>query len=316
MFKKSLAFLFVLFSAIFILSGETSAQETEVATSSSLTGIALPAGANRVLPGSVPAEITQTFDKIVAAGNGKLQQGESEVLVWAGSNYKKANAAGIVNRLTTALKAAGWQYSVEGEEGGLIVFSVTKEGANRRMLVGFHGATDDALIFSWMELLAANGAVTNSAVTNDYTADVIPPKTQNGGGSIVGTWTNGAMSMNGEKNVDGTITARRGTSFKYIFHPNGTFEFTGYGESTMFGCTTSLFQDKRGRYTINGNRLTLTLTKNFWRKQNGCAPGSNSEQNYKLDPENYTFGTKQNEYGQTLVCLTSATGESCYRREE
>src|SRR5689334_14070144 len=101
MLKKFLSTLFILFSSIFIFNQAAHAQETEAVTSSNLTGVALPAGANRVLPGSVPAEITQTFDKIVAAGNGKVRQGDSEVLVWGGSDYKKANAAGIINRLTS-----------------------------------------------------------------------------------------------------------------------------------------------------------------------------------------------------------------------
>src|SRR3954470_20729717 len=109
MFKKNLAALFVLFSAVFIFSSAVNAQETETATRSNLTGIALPAGANRVLPGSVPAEINDTFDKIIAAGNGKVQKGGTEVLVWAGTDYKKANAVGIVSRLTSTLQTAGWK---------------------------------------------------------------------------------------------------------------------------------------------------------------------------------------------------------------
>jgi hypothetical protein len=317
MFKKNLAALFVLFSAVFIFSSAVNAQETETATRSNLTGIALPAGANRVLPGSVPAEINDTFDKIIAAGNGKVQKGGTEVLVWAGTDYKKANAVGIVSRLTSTLQTAGWKYSVEGNEGGLTVFSAFKEGAARRTIVGFHGATDDALIFSWMELLSAGGSTNNQSQDGLQSENVQNTTVGNtGGGSLVGTWTNGTMGMMGEKNQNGTVTARRGTSFKYVFNPNGTFEFTGYGESTMFGCTTSLFQDKRGRYSISGGQLTLTLTKNFWRKQNACAPASNSEQNYKFDPETYEFRTKQDEYGKTLVCLSNANGESCYRRED
>lgn len=313
MFKKIPAILLVLFSAVFVCSFNARAQESEEAASSNLTGIALPAGANRLLPGSVPAEVSDAFDKIIAAGGGKVRRGNSEVLVWAGSNYKKANAPATVSRLVATLKAAGWQYSVEGEEGGMTVFAAFKEGAPRRAVVGFHGATDDALVFSWMEILSASGNL-SQAETNAQTDDLVSGST--GGGSLVGTWTNGAVGMLGEKYQNGTVAARRGTTFKYVFNANGTFEFTGYAESTMFGCTTSLFQDKRGRYSINGSQITLTLTKNFWRKQNACAPASNSEQNYKLDPETYTYRTKQDEYGKTLVCLANANGESCYRRED
>lgn len=315
MFKRNLQAILFLFSTVFIFSSAVFAQETETAASSNLTGIALPAGANRLMPNSVPAEISDVFDKIIAASGGKVRKGDSEVLVWGGDGYRKANATTTVDRLVSSLKAAGWKYSVEGEEGGMIVFSAFKEGAQRRAVVGFHGATDDALVFSWMELLAANGTANLNQNTNNAQTDDLVQNTT-GGGSIVGTWGNGAMGMMGEKYQNGTVAARRGTSFKYVFHPNGTFEFTGYGESTMYGCTTTLFQDKRGRYSINGDRLVLTLTKNFWRKQNSCAPNSNSEQNYKLDPENYTFSVRRGEYGKDMVCLNNGSGETCYERQQ
>lgn len=316
MFKKNLAALFVLFSAIFIFDQTARAQETEPVTSSNLTGIALPAGANRVLPGSIPAEVTQAFDKIAAAGSGKFRKGDSEVLVWADSNYTKTNASAIINRLTATLRSAGWQYAVEGTEDGLTIFTAYKEAAPRRGLVGFHGATDDALIFSWMEILPVNGNVQNQADNNSQSNEDVAP-VRNSGGSLVGTWTNGTTSMLGEKNMTtGVVTSRNGSTYKYVFHANGSFEFIGYMASTMYGCTTSLFNDKRGKYQISGNQITFTPSKNFWRNQYSCSPASNKERDYTLERETYEFRTKQDEYGKMLVCLANAKGESCYRRED
>jgi len=319
MFKAKSAILFLLFSAIFIFNTATARaqEETEAAANSNLTGIALPAGAQRILPGSVPAEVTQVFDKMTAAGEGKFRQGDSEVLVWAGSNYRKANAAGIVNRLTATLQAAGWQYAVEGTEDGLTVFTAIKEGAPRRGVVGFHGATDDALVFSWMEILPTGG---NQADTNDRQnnrEEVAPVRNSGGGGSIVGTWTNGSTSMLGERNTTtGVVTSRNGSTYKYVFNANGSFEYVGYLESTMYGCTTSLFNDKRGKFQISGNQLTLVPNKNYWKNTFSCSPASNKEKNHTLEAETYTFRTKQDEYGKTLICLTNDKGESCFRRED
>ena len=300
-----------------MFSTAAAAQETETATRSNLTGVALPAGASRVLPGSVPSQITDVFDKITAAGNGKVRQGASEVLVWGGSDYRKANADGIVNRLTTALKTAGWNYSVEGNEGGLAVFSAIKEGASRRTLVGFHGATDDALIFSWMELLPAGGAGLgngNGRVDDDSPVENVQ-NTRNAGG-IVGTWTNGTTSMLREEYYNGTTAFRNGSTFKWVFYADGRFENIGLMSSTMYGCTTTLFNDKRGKYQISGNQITLIPSKNFWRNMYSCAPSSNKERDYTLDRETYEFRTKQDEYGKTLICLANAKGESCFRRED
>ena len=318
MFKAKTAILFLLFSAIFIFNtAPARAQETEAAANSNLTGIALPAGAQRVLPGSVPAEVTEAFDKMTAAGEGKFRQGDSEVLVWAGSNYRKANAAAIVNRLKSTLQAAGWQYADEGTQDGLTVFTALKEGSPRRGVVGFHGATDDALIFSWMEILPTGTARADGDSRQDARRNATPTRNSDGGGSIVGTWTNGSTSMLGERNTTtGAVTSRNGSTYKYVFNANGSFEFVGYLESTMYGCTTALFNDKRGKFQISGDRITLVPNKNYWKNTYSCSPNSNKEKNHTLEAETYTFRTKQDEYGKTLICLASDKGESCYRRED
>jgi hypothetical protein len=311
--KKIKFFLGALF-CLGVVWGTVFAQEgLERARNSNLTGVALPANAQRVASASVPAEVAQTFDKIIAAGNGKFRQGGTEVLVWGGANYRKAIAMTIVDRLTTNLKTAGWQYSVEGDGGGVTVFTAFKEGQTRRVLFGFYGATDDALIFSWMEVLPSGGATNQTAdnPTEDRTENA---PVRNAGG-IVGTWTNGSVSMLSEKNLStGAISSRGGSTFKYVFTADGRFEFIGLINSTMYGCTTSLFNDKRGRYEINGNQITLIPSKNFWRNTYSCSPASNKERDYVLERETLEFRTKTNEYGKQMICLNAGKGEGCYER--
>jgi hypothetical protein len=119
-----------------------------------------------------------------------------------------------------------------------------------------------------------------------------------------------------EKYVGGGSAFRNGSVFKYVFYGDGRFEITGLMASTMYGCTTTLFNDKRGKYQISGSQITLTPSKNFWRNQYSCAPNSNKERDYTLERETYDFRTKTDEYGKTLVCLANAKGESCFRRED
>jgi hypothetical protein len=126
--------------------------ETEPARNSALVGSALPANAERVLPQSVPAEINETLEKIVAAGNGKVRRGETEVLVWAGSDYKKSNAPQITRQLQSAWKSDGWMFEAGGEENGVTLFSLLKDGAERRAVIGFYVATDDAFVLALTEL--------------------------------------------------------------------------------------------------------------------------------------------------------------------
>jgi len=133
---------------------------------------------------------------------------------------------------------------------------------------------------------------------------------------LVGTWRTGGLSTTDDVNtVTGSRTASNGNTLKYEFKADGRFAFVGYMQSTMYGCTTALFNDKQGRYTLNGSQLTLTLVKNFWRNTYSCSPSSNKERNYTLDTEVYEVSTKTDEYGKLFVCLANAKGESCYRRE-
>lgn len=295
--------------------------ETEAATESQLLQIMLPSNAQRVLPQSVPAEITQTLEKVVATGNGKFQKGETEVLLWAGNGYKKSNASSIVNRLTGSMKTAGWQYLVQGEENGITIFMAIKDSP-RRAIVGFYGATDDALILATMEILPNNGAAitqnTNDTTgnRNDSVANVEqtkPSKKSGVGGSLAGKWTNGYSSIwSGYSPTTGPKTYTPGNAhyWEYTFHPNGTFEYSGLLNSTMYNCTLTLFQDKRGTYTVNGNQIALNKTKNFFRKTNSCAPSSNQERSYNLEPEVYTVRTTGDQ-----VCLTAdGATEVCYSR--
>lgn len=134
---------------------------------------------------------------------------------------------------------------------------------------------------------------------------------------LVGEWRNGSVSMLQEKNtVTGQTTPSNGSTFSYKFYADGRFEFAGYLKSTMYGCTTDLFNDKRGKVEIDGDRLTLVPTKNYWKNTYSCSPASNKERNYTLEKEIYTWRTKEDDYGRTLICLANAKGESCYRREE
>jgi hypothetical protein len=134
---------------------------------------------------------------------------------------------------------------------------------------------------------------------------------------LVGTWRTGGLSTTDDVNtVTGARTASNGNTLKYEFRPDGRFAFVGYLQSTMYGCTTALFQDKQGRYSLDGSRLTLTLTKNFWRNTYSCSPASNKERNYTLDPEVYEVSNKTDEYGKRYVCLANQKGETCYRKEK
>ncbi|MGB5012576.1 MAG: hypothetical protein WBO68_00995 [Pyrinomonadaceae bacterium] len=134
---------------------------------------------------------------------------------------------------------------------------------------------------------------------------------------ITGTWATGGMSMIGDRNtVTGSVTPSNGNTQKYQFGGDGRFSFVGYLQSTQYGCTTALFNDKQGKYSIEGSTLTLTPSKNFWRQTFSCSPASNKERNYTLERETYDITTKTDEYGKLFICLANEKGETCYRKEK
>ena len=145
-------------------------QETEAAARLNLTGTTLPAGAQRVLPQYVPAEINGALENLVAGGGGKLRRGETEVLVWTGDDLQKTGANAIVSRLTGSLKGAGWTYEVGGVENGVTLFSLLKDGATPRAIVGLYGEADGTLLFALTELHANDGAQTNSNPANSMSS--------------------------------------------------------------------------------------------------------------------------------------------------
>ncbi|MDI1241298.1 MAG: hypothetical protein PSX80_05195 [bacterium] len=149
--------------------------ETTAVDSSALSGVRLPQGAHRLNDSSVPPQVGETMQKIVAEGGGKLRQGNTEVLIWTGSDLKRLGAESITDRLASALKTGGWEYEVSGTENGITFFSVLRSEPERRGILGFFGESDATLIYAWTEVHAAGGpqpsnssTAVDSAGVSDY----------------------------------------------------------------------------------------------------------------------------------------------------
>jgi hypothetical protein len=134
--------------------------------------------------------------------------------------------------------------------------------------------------------------------------------------ALVGSWRTSELGMVSYQNsVTGASRPGRGTTMQYRFLPGGRFEYNGYLETTMYNCTTTLFNPVAGSYRVEGNRLTIMPKTSKWQQRNNCASSMNKEQPGKLDPETYTFRFAD-EAGARRLCLTSSKGnEVCYRAE-
>ena len=84
----------------------------------------------------------------------------------------------------------------------------------------------------------------------------------------------------------------------------------------MYGCTTDLFNDKRGTVEIEGDRITLIPSKNYWKNTYSCSPKSNKERDYALERETFKLHIATDQNGGEFICLANAEGETCYRKVE
>lgn len=134
---------------------------------------------------------------------------------------------------------------------------------------------------------------------------------------MAGTWTNGTVgAVQYQNRVTGATKPGRGSIFTYKFHANGTYEFTGYMEVTMYSCTTTLFNQITGRYKVSDGTVALDPSRDFWKNTNSCAASGNKQQTKTPTKKSYEFRVTEDEYGSELLCLADADGETCYKREK
>lgn len=135
--------------------------------------------------------------------------------------------------------------------------------------------------------------------------------------SVVGYWKTSGLGMINEVNtVTGQTKNNRGKMFSYKFNADGTYTFVGYMESTMFGCTTSLFNEINGRYMVDGTTIFLNPSRDVWKNMYSCFPNSNRSEMKAPFKKSLEFGFKTDQYGKDFICLNDAGVESCYRREK
>src|ERR1700759_2188504 len=97
---------------------------------------------------------------------------------------------------------------------------------------------------------------------------------------LVGYWKTGSVGSIGYQNtVTGAVKSGRGSLFTYKFSPDGSYEFVGYMESTMYSCTIMLFNNIKGKYTVDGDTINLSPSRNYWKQTDTCKAGFNKEQN-------------------------------------
>jgi hypothetical protein len=136
-------------------------------------------------------------------------------------------------------------------------------------------------------------------------------------GDVTGYWKTGSIGLLQYQNqTTGATKSNRGSLFTYKFLPNGSYEFIGYMESTMYNCTTTLFNEIKGKYTVDGSTISLSPSRDFWKSTNSCTASANKTQTKTPVKKSLEFRHKEDEYGKLFLCLTDGEAETCYRQEK
>jgi hypothetical protein len=296
-----------------VVSAQTNA-EYEPTLNSSVTSAKLPTGAVRVAPASVPPEINQGLEKIVEAGEGKLVQGAREVLAWTENGDTKAGAAGLIAQLENNLSAAGWKYEAGGKEGDVTFFTVLRESPKRRAVVGFFVVSDDGLVVAWTEVLQANSNSTFENKTPGERVSSVSPANSQGGNlrDLAGKWERKQSGMSSYSN--GNYQGSSGNYESYTFFADGRVEYTSLIAVQNYGCRLEAFSQSKGRASVSGSDLTVSLGAGTIKRDDSCSASKNYTKPTDATNFTYQWSIEQDQSGTVQLCLTQSSGEKYYYR--
>lgn len=231
-----------------------------------------------------------------------------------------ANAPQITRQLQAKWKAAGWTFEIGGEEDGMALFSLLKDGAMRRALIGFYGATADAYVLAVTELHQAGNENTNARAEEPAVnvEEPAPNANSKSGGNLrdlVGKWER-KSTVGGEVNRNtGVYLGSSGNLESYTFYADGRIDYTSLISVQQSGCNLSAFSQGKGRATVNGSDLTINLGARMVDRKDTCSPQKDYKRQIEASTTGYSFAIERGESGYTQLVLTEANGNKFYYRK-
>jgi hypothetical protein len=126
---------------------------------------------------------------------------------------------------------------------------------------------------------------------------------------LVGTWSSSRVSMiNYRDRTTGSFSPPSGSIFTYTIAANGTYEYSGYMQSSLYHCTITVFRWQRGTIAANGADLTLTPREGKLYYKDSCRAGSEKEKAVVDEPQRYRFSI-ETENAHTVLVMKKASGD-------
>lgn len=139
---------------------------------------------------------------------------------------------------------------------------------------------------------------------------------------LVGRWHTGSVSsINYYNPSTGQWAAPSGTGAAYVFDAEGYYEESGILQSSVYGCTTTLYFYKVGTVALETGADGLTTLHLYpghsrTKSEDNCNARFNFEKEGKLDDEVISIALGADAYGIETLQTTSQYGTSAYRRSE
>ena len=134
---------------------------------------------------------------------------------------------------------------------------------------------------------------------------------------IVGSWKDGSVgSVQYQNQVTGATRNGRSHIFGYKFLPNGNYTFIGYMEINMYSCTTTIFNEITGKYSVDGSTISLNPARDYWKSTNSCAASGNKETTKVPTKKTLEFERKEDSYGQPILCIQDGDANTCYGQDK
>lgn len=317
--KLLFAFLLTAIGAAFGTNAVTAqSDETFPVRNSTLAGANLPPGALKIREASVPAEIKDTLAKLVAAGGDKVRQGNSEVMMWGGSDYKKSASAQLTKKLEAALQSSGWTYEVGEQKPDFILFTLFRE-TPRRVLIGFFVPSDDLYVFALTEMLPANAPVTGEENQTEQEPSNVRGNSGGSSATLVGKWWRGEGG--GFIDYTGKTNYKSGKNYTFEFFPDGTVEYSfNLDVLSIVQCRTKEDAKARGKYTVSGDTLTITLAAGTTVGSSTCEKSDNFRKSLPAATITKKYTIKRMESitrpdNPWMLCFDGQEGNSCFEKQ-
>lgn len=134
---------------------------------------------------------------------------------------------------------------------------------------------------------------------------------------LVGSWYTGTIStVNYYNPTTGQWSPPSGTGITYSLTADGYYEKSGLLQSSLYGCTTTLFVYNKGTVVVDGNKISLYPTYGRVKSQDNCVPRFNYDKPAELTEEHIFWELGTDAYGLEALWLRYAEGDASafYRR--